>query len=266
MTETGRPFRPETMVAIEAVSRTRTLTQGNPCAGDVMAKDGRDLVTAVDLAVEDSIRRTLVEELTFPVMGEERGGGAPPDGSPYWLVDPICGTRNFASAVPLYCVNLALVERGAITIGVVGNPVAGEIYVAELGGGSWKLKNACRQRLTTCDDTRTVVIEDGKATGDRRERAARFAAAAIRSDRWDFRSFGTTLASPYVAAGRASAYVVFLVSAVHAGAGSLLITEAGGVVSDLAGRPWTIDSDSLVGSANRRLHDELLDLARASEA
>jgi len=54
------------------------------------------------------------------------------------------------------------------------------------------------------------------------------------------------------------------VSAVHTAAGSLLITEADGTVSDIDGRPWTIDSDSLVGSAHRRLHEELLDLARAS--
>ena len=98
----------------------------------------------------------------------------------------------------------------------------------------------------------------------RREQAARFIAAAIREDRWDFRSLGTTLASPYLAAGRISAYVVFWLSAIHAGAGSLLVTEAGGTLSDLDGRPWTIRSDSFVGSATPDLHEELLDLARAA--
>ena len=96
------------------------------------------------------------------------------------------------------------------------------------------------------------------------KRAFAVTAAAIRVDRWDFRSLGTTLASPYLAAGRVAAYVVFWVSAIHARAGSLLVTEAGGTVSDVAGRPWTIPSDSLVGSANRRLHEELLDLARSN--
>jgi hypothetical protein len=98
----------------------------------------------------------------------------------------------------------------------------------------------------------------------RREQAARFIASAIRADRWDVRSLGTTLALPYLASGRISAYVVFWASAIHTGVGSLLVTEAGGTLSDIDGRSWTIRSDSVVGSANSALHQELLDLARSA--
>ena len=264
MTESGDPFRPETLVAIEAVMRALTIAQRGVGADEVTAKSGRDLVTAADVAIEDAVRRMVADALSFSVIGEECGGEASADGSPYWLVDPICGTRNFASGIPLYCVNLALVEANEITVAVVGDPSTGEIDVAERGRGAWRLKDSARHRLTTCDDSRTIVIEDGKAKGNRRDRAAHFTAAAIRADRWDIRSLGTTLASPYVAAGRIAAYVVFLISALHAGAGSLLITEAAGAVSDIDGRLWTIDSDSLVGSANSRFHEKLLHIARAS--
>ena len=82
-------------------------------------------------------------------------------------------------------------------------------------------------------------------------------------DRWDVRSLGTTLASPLVAASRIAAYIVFTVSSIHTAAGSLLVAEAGGVVSDIDGRPWTIDSDSFVASATQRLHEDLLALAAA---
>jgi myo-inositol-1(or 4)-monophosphatase len=264
MTESGDPFRPETLVAIEAVKRALIIAQRRVGAKEVTAKSGRDLVTGADLAIEDAVRSMVADAFSFSVMGEERGGEASADGSPYWLVDPICGTRNFASGIPLYCVNLALVETNEITVAVVGDPSTGGIDVAERGRGAWRLKDSARYRLTTCADSRTIVIEDGRSKGSRRERAARFTAAAIRADRWDFRSLGTTLASPYVAAGRIAAYVVFSVSALHAGPGSLLITEAGGALSDIDGRPWTIDSDSLVGSANSRFHEELLDVLRAS--
>lgn len=264
MTESTSEFRPETLVAIEAVKRAFAVARGGIAAEDVTAKGARDLVTVADLAVEDLVRGVVGDALGFSVIGEERGGNAAADGSPYWLVDPICGTRNFASGIPLYCVNLALVEDDEITVAVVGNPSTAEIDVAERCRGAWRLTDRGRHRLSTSDESRTVVIEDGKSSGSRREQAARFTAAAIRADRWDFRSLGTTLASPYLAAGRVAAYVVFWVSAIHAGAGSLLVTEAGGTVSDVAGRPWTIHSDSLVGSANRRLHEELLDLARSN--
>jgi fructose-1,6-bisphosphatase/inositol monophosphatase family enzyme len=56
--------------------------------------------------------------------------------------------------------------------------------------------------------------------------------------------------------------VVFTVTAVHAAAGALLVAEAGGIVSDIDGHPWSIASDSLVATATRDLHDDLLVLAR----
>lgn len=255
-------FRPETLVALEAVKRAVTIARRGVGAEDVAEKDGRDIVTVADIAVEDAVRSIVAEALGFPVVGEERGGEATADGSPYWLVDPICGTRNFASGIPLYCVNLALVERNEVTVAVVGDPSTGETHVAERGRGAWSLKKGAPDRLTTSDQSRTIVVDDGKSKGTRREQAAQFAAAAIRADRWHLRSLGTTLASPYLAAGRIAAYVVLWVSAVHAGAGTLLVTEAGGTVSDIDGRPWTIGSDSLVASATGHLHEELLELVR----
>jgi myo-inositol-1(or 4)-monophosphatase len=72
----------------------------------------------------------------------------------------------------------------------------------------------------------------------------------------------TTLALAYVAGGRVAAYVLFWTSALHVAPGSLLVAEAGAVVSDLDGRPWTIQSDSIVASATPALHYDLLALAR----
>ena len=262
MTQPPDEFRPETLVAIDAVKRALAIARRGIGAADIIAKGGRDLVTVTDVAVEDAVRGIVADALGFSVIGEERGGEASADGSPYWLVDPICGTRNFASGIPLYCVNLALVEGDEVTVAVVGDPSTGEIDVAERGRGAWALKDGVRHRLTTSDESQTIVIEDGKSKGARREHAAQFTAAAIRTDRWDFRSLGTTLALPYLAAGRISAYVVCWVSAIHAGAGSLLVTEAGGTLSDIDGQPWTIHSDSLVAGATPELHRELLDLTK----
>ena len=262
MTSFAEGFRRETVVAMGAVERALELARRGVGAKDITSKGARDLVTATDVAVEDAVRGIVHDALGFPVIGEERGGKATADGSPYWLVDPICGTRNYASGIPLYCVNLALVEGGHVTAAVVGDPSTGEIDVAERGRGAWALKDGARRRLITSDESRTIVVEDGKSKGARREHAAQFTAAAMRADRWDFRSLGTTVALPYLAAGRISAYVVFRVSAIHAGAGSLLVTEAGGTLSDIDGRAWTIRSDSIVAGATPDLHQEMLDLTK----
>ncbi len=246
-------FRSETLVAVDAVRQALELARRRVGAEEITSKGGRDVVTATDVAVEDAVRDRVGAALSFAVVGEERGGEASADGSPYWLVDPICGTRNFASGNPLYCINLALVERDQITLAVVGDASTG-------------LKDGAPRRLAASGESRTVVVEVGRSTGARREHAARFVAGAIRADRWDLRTLGTTLSLAYVAAGRVGAYVLFSISAVHAGAGSLLVTEAGGMLSDIDGQPWTIQSDSIVASADARLHRELLELARAAAA
>jgi len=264
MTWSADEFRPVSLVAIGAVEQALDLARRRVGAADITAKDGRDLVTATDVAVEDAVRAIVRDAVGSLVVGEERGGEAPVDGSPYWLVDPICGTRNFASGMPLYCVNLALVEGDQVTVAVVGDPSTDEIHVAERGRGAWALKDGARRKLRTSEESRTIVVEDGKSTGVRRERAAQFTAGAIRADRWHVRSLGTTLALSYLAAGRISAYVLFWASAIHTGPGTLLVTEAGGTLSDIDGRPWTIHSDSVVVSATPHLHQELLDLARSA--
>jgi myo-inositol-1(or 4)-monophosphatase len=259
-------FRRETTAAIEAVGRALALTRSGAGAAELTLKGARDVVTATDVAVEDAIRSAVGETLGHSVVGEERGGKAAVDGSSYWLVDPICGTRNFASGIPLYCVNVAFVEDEDVAIAVIGDPATGEIHVAERGNGAWALHGSERRRLIASNESQTIVIEDSHAdpAADRRERAASSVANAIRAFRWDIRALSTTLALAYVAAGRVAAYVLFWTSAIHAGAGSLLATEAGAIVSDIDGQAWTLDSDSIVASATPDLHRDLLDLVRTS--
>ncbi len=254
-------FRREVTVGVHAALCGMELTESRAGAGDVSAKEGRDVVTASDVAVEELVRTLLRVALGQSVVGEEQGGARPSDGAGYWLVDPICGTKNYASGMSLYCVNLAFVVGDEVIAAVVADPSTSEIVIAERGRGAWVLKGDRLDGVNTSDLSKMIVVEDGKSKGARRNQAAAFAAAAIRTDRWDFRSLGTTLSLPYLAAGRIAAYVLFAISAVHSAAGSLLVTEAGGVISDIDGRPWTIDSPTMVASANQVLHDELLELA-----
>lgn len=255
-------FRPETQVAIEAVARALEMTQRRDGADDVQLKGPRDLTTATDVAVEGAIRNALRSALSLSVVGEE-GGAEDGTGTSFWLVDPICGTRNFASGIPLYRVNVALVEDEQVALAVVGDPTSDETYVAELGTGAWAVDGNRRRRLTASAASQTIVIEDSHADPDpdRRDRAADAVARAIRAFRWDIRALSTTLALPYVASGRVAAYVLFWTSAIHAAAGGLLAAEAGATVSDLDGHPWTIHSDSIVATATPDLHDDLLALA-----
>jgi myo-inositol-1(or 4)-monophosphatase len=258
-------LQPTTLAAIDAVQRALRLARDSAGSAAVHAKAGRDVVTDADVAAEVAIRQLLTERTGLPVVGEEHGGQVPEDGSACWLVDPICGTRNYASGTPLWSVNVAMVERGTVIAAVVGDALTDQVHIAELGRGAWALRDGNRVSLTTSEGSRTIVVEDGKSSGDRRLLAAAFATAVIRADRWDFRSFGSTLSLASVAAGRASGYVTFwLDSGVHAAAGSLLVTEAGGTVSDIAGERWKLESDSILATASPSLHSDALTLIAES--
>jgi myo-inositol-1(or 4)-monophosphatase len=253
-------FRREVVAAVEIGQRALVRAKGS-LGSPASVKDGRDVVTRADVEVEELIS----DALGSPVVGEEHGGEAPIDGRAYWLVDPICGTRNYASGIPLYCVNIALVEGDEVVAGVVADASTDEIIVAERGRGTWKCTHGQVQRVTASETSHTIVIEDGRSSGARREHVAALVAAVIRADRWDFRSFGTTLSLPYLATGRISAYIVASTSApVHTAAGSLLASEAGCLLSDLDGNRWVPGSPTLLAAATPDLHGELLALALAN--
>lgn len=119
---------------------------------------GIDLVTDTDLACEDAIRTELLRIFPeWPVIGEERGG-IPLSGKPYWLVDPTCGTRPFASNVPLYCTNIALVENGAVSLAAIGIGMTREILFAETGQGAQMRLNGTDRPVAVSDSSNTVWI------------------------------------------------------------------------------------------------------------
>ena len=259
-------FRIEIRAGVQAAHRGLELADSRIGAGEISPKEGRDVVTASDVAVEALVRRLLHESVGQPVVGEEQGGARPTDGSGYWLVDPICGTRNFASSIPLFAVNVALVEGEHVNVAAVGDGSTGELYIAERGKGAISLNDGTRRRLIAHSESKTVCLE-GWPVGDMaRRRAGNFANAAIARDTFDFRSLGTSLVLAYLAAGRVSGSVLFSAESLHVGAGVLLSAEAGAIVTDLDGRPWTVNSTSIIAAASRPLHAELSEMARSTSA
>jgi myo-inositol-1(or 4)-monophosphatase len=154
----GEYMRPETEAAIRAAGIAQRIADSRDGADQVTSKGGIDLVTETDLACEDAIQAELTGTFpAYPVIGEERGG-SPSIGTPYWLVDPICGTRAFASNVPLYCANIALVENRAVTVAAVGVGQTGEIVYAERGSGAWMRTASGDQRAIPDEHSNTLWI------------------------------------------------------------------------------------------------------------
>src|SRR2546425_11159395 len=103
MTPSRDGLRLETRVAIDAVEQGLELARRRVGAEDITFKGARDAVTATDVAVEDAVRAIVRGALASPVIGEERGGAPPADGSPYWLGQPTRATPHLPSALPPDC-------------------------------------------------------------------------------------------------------------------------------------------------------------------
>jgi myo-inositol-1(or 4)-monophosphatase len=259
-------LRSETEIAIRAAGIAQKIADSRAGADRITSKIGIDLVTDTDLACEDAIRSELRREFPdWPVVGEERAG-TPQKGKPYWLVDPICGTRPFASNIPLYCTNISLVEGGEVTAAAVGIGTTGEILWAEKEKGA-QLRKDGADRSIAVQDSSNIVWIDGIT-----EQASDVVRATMLSNRWFVWKFSTSLSYAYVACGRIAAAIQFSagsevqpIGSVHSSAGCFVAREAGAIVTDLHdGRPWQLGTRSFLIAATAKLHQELSEIVSRS--
>lgn len=195
-------------------------------------KGRQDYLTATDGAIELFVREAI--EQRFPgdaVLGEEGGGSV--DGTRLWIVDPVDGTANFARQIPHYCVSLGLIENGQLRAGAIYEPNHDELFIAERGQGAWL--NGERMRVSDVSEINASTVEVGWSTRipvstylDRVGRAAT-AGCSVR------RAGSGALGLAYVAAGRIEAYAEAHINSWDVAGALLLVTEAGGHVSDF----WT---------------------------
>lgn len=257
-------LRPETQAALEALRAARPLVLQRRGASDIREKGPNDLVTGTDVLVESTLQQMLHErhpDIAF--LGEEGGQRAFGEARRVWLVDPICGTNNYALGIPLFATNVALVEDGRITASAVADGGTGEMYVAERGRGAWQVGSSGLERLQVSPANQVVNLDPDFPGGDGvRSFPIAFAIEAMRQRRWEVRALSSTIALPYVASGRLGAAVYGpLGDALHFAAGVLLAREAGALVTDQSGAEWALDSPICIVAASRQLHDELQPLA-----
>jgi len=221
---------------------------------DVTLKPDQTPVTQADREAEQIITQRLGR--AFPdwgFLGEEFGPRGPQETR--WIIDPIDGTRNFVRRIPIWAVLIALEERGEITTGVVLNPVTGELFTARRGEGAFL--NGERLRVSDCEAMKDATVLH---SGLRLVREAghwdgfvRLFDAGSRT-----RGFGDYYGYGLVAEGKAEIYVEADLKPWDVAAVKILVEEAGGRLTDFAGRP-TIYGGTVLAT-NGRLHADALRL------
>lgn len=245
-------LRPEAGAAVRAVQAALRVVAARRDAEQVVTKGHLDIATGSDLASQAVIKEVLAHahpEHAF--VGEEAGQHTAPATGSHWLVDPICGTRNFASRLPLYAINVALVENGQVVVSSVGDGAHDQAYVAERGKGAWRVTERSLEPIRASDESATLCIDPGRDGGAVAERAIPVLAAALRARRWELRNLGSSLDLLFLADGRVAGVWHFSrIPPLHFAAGTLLASEAGALVTDERGVPWNPRSDGLMAAAS----------------
>jgi myo-inositol-1(or 4)-monophosphatase len=217
----------------------------------VTQKTANDFVTEVDQNSEQAIIDTLL--IAYPdhgILAEESGQTRGNQRSDFqWIIDPLDGTTNFIHGFPQYCVSIALQQRGQVTQAVVYDPTRNDLFTASKGGGAYL--NEKRIRVTKAEKIADALIGTGFPYNDMRGldeyvqmfRIMTQACSGLR------RPGAAALDLAYVACGRLDGFFEKGLKPWDVAAGSLLITEAGGIVGTFAGESdYLYKGDVLAGT------------------
>jgi myo-inositol-1(or 4)-monophosphatase len=250
--------------SVRKAARGLTRDFGEVSELQVSKKGAADFVSAADLKAE----QTLFEELTrvrpgYGFLGEERGEEAGTDKTHRWIVDPLDGTTNFLHGIPHFAINVALERDALIVAAVTYNPVTHDMFWAERGRGAYlndkRLRVSARARL---DESLIATGIPFMGHGQH----ARFLKELhqISQRVAGVRRFGSAaLDLAWVAAGRYEGYWERDLGAWDLAAGVLLVSEAGGMVSDADGGETMLTGGSIC-AANPSLHPLVLERLQAA--
>lgn len=221
-------------------------------------KGAFDVVTVADRTSEELVIRRLRERFpSHSIIGEE--GGSVDNGSEYvWHVDPLDGTTNFAHGYPWFAVSIGLERNGEGIAGVVYNPIMEELYAAEKGAGSYL--NNRRISVSAIEMLETGLFATGFPAANRRDNPNVYYFHQFSVLTHGCRRAGSAaLDLCSVAAGRFEGFWEFGLKSWDVSAGLVIVTEAGGVFSDMRGDKYR-SGDPDVFASNGKVHEETLRL------
>ena len=243
-------------VALEAAHAAASIIRdGTQSTLRVHHKGAIDMVTQVDLAAEECIRNILTKHTPdVPILAEEGGGAM--TARTRWIVDPLDGTTNYVHGYPSYAVSIALEVDGRLEAGCVYDAANGVPYTAVKGQGA-----RCRGEVLSVSpvdslDKALLVTGfpyDRKQNIDRYLRYVRRFLLECQGLR---RAGAAAMDFVAIAAGRLDGYWEFGLNPWDVAAGVLLVSEAGGTVSDMEGGPLSIGSPRLLAT-NGKIHREM---------
>ena len=257
------PNREELLERVsEAVRRAGALFGDRELAEQIRQKGVTDFVTQVDLTVQEQLRgalRTIAPEVQF--MGEEQDNSGLDFGGAVWILDPVDGTMNLIHGFRHSAVSLALAEGGEVTMALVYDPFADELFTALAGRGAF-----CNGRpisVSGAERLADALVDVGTNPSEREKADRMFRWMRGIYDRChDIRRVGAaSVELCYTACGRLDAYMEHGLRPWDYAAGWLILEEAGGCLTDFTGGAPSLTAPSCdILATNGNIHPELLQL------
>lgn len=227
----------------------------------IQYKGDINLVTEADKMSENLIIRSIRRE--FPDHGilSEESPAVAGAGKMRWIVDPLDGTTNYAHGYPVFCVSIALENEGKIVLGVIYDPMREELFSTVRGKGAHL--NGKNLSVSSIRDISRSLLATGFPYDIRESRENNldyFSRMAVNVQAIR-RAGAAALDLAYLAAGRFDGFWELKLKPWDTAAGCLMVEEAGGRVSDLAGEPWNISSPSVLAS-NGLIHKKMIQVFR----
>lgn len=224
-----------------------------PAEGVESKSTPTDLVSAADKASESRILEQIISKRPDDGVLSEEGGGETSSSGLTWVVDPLDGTVNFLFGIPQWAVSIAIEDEAGGLVGVVHQPTTGETFTAVRGEGAFL--GSERIQVSAREELSSALIGTGFAYDARARVVQAEIATRVLPRTRDIRRAGSAaLDLAALSCGRLDGFYEAPMERWDKAAGVLLITEAGGVVSEL---PAPLDLSPGVIAGNPDLHDQL---------
>jgi myo-inositol-1(or 4)-monophosphatase len=250
-------------IALKAVKEAgKILMDGLGRIHEINYKHEIDLVTEIDRLSEERIITIIKEKYPDHEILAEEGGKRKGSSIYRWIIDPLDGTTNYAHGYPCFCISIALEENGEVIYGVVYDPTRKEFFIGEKGKGATLNDKPIFVSHTEMLDHSLLCtgfpydIREGKETNLDHFQRFSMKSQAVRRDG------AAALDLCYVASGRFDGYWELKLSPWDVAAGSLMVKEAGGMVTDFEGKKFNLTSSKILAS-NGRIHREMVEVLRS---
>ena len=226
---------------------------------EVEIKSDQSPVTIADVETEKAIRGVLLD--AFPGHGfyGEETGKINPDADYNWLIDPIDGTKSFVRGYPFFSTQIALMHRGELILGVSNAPAFGEMAYAEKGAGA--VLNGEAIAVSNTQELGLAALSLGNIGSIARQPQWQVV-GELASEVHRIRGYGDFYHYHLLASGKIDLVLESDVNILDIAALSVIVNEAGGMFTDLEGKPLTLDTTSVLATNSAAMHAQVLQRLR----